>query len=158
MKAIHWVAALLLSTVVTTVRAENEMKAFPPADPGMVRFVLHLPKEDDETTLKLELIVGKTVKTDGVNRHFFGGKIEEQTIEGWGFTRYFVSKLGPMAGTLMAVDPDKPQVARFVSLGREPFIIRYNSRIPVVLYLPEGVEARHRIWRADQKTNEMEKG
>jgi ecotin len=158
MNVFNLAIALLFCTTVATARAENEMKAFPPAEPGMVRYVLQLPKEEDETVLKVQLIVGKTVKTDGVNRHFFGGKIEEEIIEGWGFPRYVVSKLGPMAGTLMAIDPEKPQVARFISLGGDPFIIRYNSRLPVVLYLPEGVEARYRIWRADSKTNEMQKG
>lgn len=158
MKAFYLAATLLLFTATSTANAGNEMKAFPPAESGMVRYVLQLPKEEDETVLKVQLIVGKTVKTDGVNRHFFAGSIKEETIEGWGFPRYVMSKLGPMAGTLMAVDPDKPHVARFVSLGGEPFIIRYNSRLPIVLYLPEDVEARYRIWRADAKTSEMQKG
>ena len=125
------------------------MKAFPPADPGMVRYVLQLPKQADESAFKVELIVGKTVQVDAGNRYFFGGKIEEVTIEGWGFPRYVVSKLGPMAGTLMAVDPNAPKVSRFVALGGEPYLIRYNSQLPIVVYAPEGVEARYRIWNAE---------
>ena len=78
------------------------MKAFPPAKEGMVRYLLQLPKQDDESAFKVQLIVGKTVQVDERNRYFFGGKIEEETIKGWGFPRYNVSKLGPMAGTLMA--------------------------------------------------------
>jgi hypothetical protein len=42
----------------------------------------------------------------------------------------------------MAVDPDAPKVARFISLGGEPYIIRYNSRLPVVVYVPEDAEVR----------------
>lgn len=124
----------------------------------MVRYVLQLPKQEDETTLKVQLIVGKNVETDDVNRHFFGGKIEEETIKGWGFTRYVVNKLGPLSGTLMAVDPDAPKTAQFISLAGDPFLIRYNSRMPIVLYLPAGTEARYRIWRADPTTNEMNQG
>ena len=84
------------------------MRAFPPADEGMVRYVLHLPKQDDESTFKMELIVGKTVRIDKSNKYFFNGKIEKEVIKGWGFTRYIVSKLGPMAGTLMAINPNEP--------------------------------------------------
>jgi ecotin len=103
-------------------------------------------------------MVGKTVEVDEHNRYFFGGMIEEQTIEGWGFTAYRVGELGPMGGTLMAVDPAAPKVARFVMLGGDPFLVRYNSRLPLVVYVPDGVEVRYRIWAAAQKTRTMEKG
>ena len=134
------------------------MKAFPPAEEGMVRFVLQLPKQDDESVFKVELIVGKTVQVDEKNRYFFAGKIENETIKGWGYTRYYVSKLGPMAGTLMAIDPDAPMVARFITLGGEPYIIRYNSRLPIVVYVPDGAEVRYRIWTTGAEFKSMEKG
>ena len=134
------------------------MQAFPPAEAGMVRHVLQLPKQDDEFAFKVELIVGKTVQLDEGNRYFFGGKIEEETITGWGFPRYNVSQLGPLAGTLMAIDPNTPKVSRFITLGGEPYLIRYNSRLPIVVYAPAGVEVRYRIWRAGSETKTIEKG
>jgi ecotin len=124
----------------------------------MARYVLRLPKEEDESAFKVELIVGKTVRVDEENRYFFGGEIEKETIRGWGFPRYIVTKLGPMAGTLMAVDPDAPKVDRFVALGGEPYLVRYNSRLPVVVYVPEGVEVRYRLWRAEPEARAVEKG
>jgi ecotin len=134
------------------------MKAFPPAEKGMVRHVLQLPKQEDEAAYKVELIAGKTVQVDEGNRYFFAGKIEEETIQGWGFPRYNVSQLGPMAGTLMAVDPNAPKVNRFITLGGEPYLIRYNSRLPIVVYAPEGVEVRYRVWSAAPQAKVMEKG
>ena len=86
----------------------------------------------------MELIVGKTVLIDKKNQYFFGGQIQKETIEGWGFPRYIVSELGPMAGTLMAIDPNAPKINRFIPLGGEPYLIRYNSRLPIVVYTPEG--------------------
>lgn len=154
-----WATVVLLFLLaVPAGLATDNMKAFPPAGEGMVRHVLQLPQQADESGLKVELIVGKTVETDAGNRYFFAGRIEEETIKGWGFPRYMVSKLGPMAGTLMAVDPNAPKVTRFITLGGAPYIIRYNSRLPVVVYLPEGVEVRYRIWTAGAEVKAIEKG
>ncbi|HBJ38992.1 MAG TPA: proteinase inhibitor I4 serpin [Planctomycetaceae bacterium] len=136
---------------------QDNMKAFPPAGDGMARFVLDLVEQDDESLFKVELIVGKTLELDEANRYFFAGSLKEETIEGWGFPKYVLKEIGPMAGTLIAVDPTLPKVKRFIALGGDPFLIRYNSRLPVVVYVPEGVEVRYRIWRADPKAKEMEK-
>ncbi|MSU37130.1 MAG: proteinase inhibitor I4 serpin [Pedosphaera sp.] len=124
----------------------------------MVRHVLQLPKQDDESAFKVELIVGKTVQVDAGNRYFFSGNIEVETIEGWGFPRYNVTKLGPMAGTRMAIDADAPKVNRFVTLGGEPLLIRHNSLLPIVVYAPEGVEVRYRMWRAGPDAKMIEAG
>jgi ecotin len=51
----------------------------------------------------------------------------------------------------MAVDPNAQKIERFITLGGEPDLLRYNSRLPLVVYLPEGVEVRYRIWRADKR-------
>ncbi len=149
---------LLFLFAVLPGQAADNMQAFPSAEDGMVRYVLQLPRQDDESAFRVELIVGKTVQVDEQNRYFFGGKIEEETINGWGFTRYKVSKLGPMAGTLMAIDPNAPKVARFITLGGDPYIIRYNSRSPIAVYVPEGVEVRYRIWTAGAEVTAIEKG
>jgi ecotin len=150
----------LLSFACSGISAQaiDNMKAFPPATEGMVRHVFQPPQQADESAFKVELIVGKTVETDKVNRHFFGGRVEEETIDGWGFPKFVVHKLGAMAGTLMAVDPNEPKVERFITLGGEPFLVRYNSKLPVVVYVPEGVEVRYRIWKAEPEATTMEKG
>lgn len=148
---------LLFLCVVPAGHAADNMKAFPPAEEGMVRYVLKLPGQADESAFKVELIVGRMVEVDEWNRYFFGGKIEMETIKGWGFPLYMVRKLGPMAGTLMAIDPDTPKVDRFIALGVDPYIIRYNSRVPVVVYVPEGAEVRYRIWTAGVEVKAVEK-
>ena len=158
MKTVYSVAVLSFLMALSSVLAADNMKAFPPADQGMVRYVLQLPKQHDEFAFKVELIVGKTVKVDQRNRYFFGGKIEAENIKGWGFTRYVVSQLGPMGGTRMAVDPNEPKVKRFITLHGEPYTIRYNSRLPVVVYAPEGVEVRYRIWSATPEAKPIEEG
>jgi ecotin len=158
MRKVYAITVVLMFIAAIAVYAADDLKAFPPADKGMVRYVLQLPEQKDESAFKVELIVGKTVRVDAANRYFFGGRIETQTIAGWGYTRYTVSELGPMAGTLMSTDPNAPKTDRFIALGGEPYLIRYNSRLPVVVYVPEGAEVRYRIWRADAETPVMDKG
>ena len=133
----------------SAVDIARELKAFPPAGEGMTRFVITLPPQADEDLLKVQLLVGKSVKLDPQNRYFFGGRLETETIQGWGYDRYVLKSLGPMAGTLMAVDPNVPKVDRFITLGGEPQLLRYNSRLPLVIYVPNGVEVRYRIWRGE---------
>ena len=132
---------------IASPAAGDDMKAFPPAGEGMARHVINLPPQRDEADRKLELLIGKVLEVDAHNTYFLGGNIEARDIPGWGFTRYVVEKIGPLAGTLMAVDPDAPKVARFIPLGGGPFLIRYNSRLPVVVYVPEGAEVRYRVWQ-----------
>ena len=155
----HLIATLAtFSITIAMTHAADNMKAFPPAREGMVRYVLPLAPEKDEDSLKVELVVGKMVKVDAANHYFFGGAMEAVTIEGWGFEYHILRKLGPMAGTLMAVDPDAPKVERFVAAGGEPQLLRYNSRLPLVIYVPEGVEVRYRIWRAGADLKKADKG
>ena len=157
-RAVVCITIALVFRATLSVCASDNMKAFPPAEEGMVRHVLQLPEQQDESAFKVELIVGKTVLVDTGNRYFFGGTIEAQTISGWGFTRYMVRELGPMAGTLMVVDPNAPKAKRFIALGGEPYLIRYNSRLPVVVYVPKDAEVRYRIWRAELEMKSMDEG
>ena len=134
------------------VQSEENLKAFPPAEAGSERYVLQLPEVADESLIKVELIVGKKVTVDSDNRYFYGGALKTVNIPGWGFDRYVLDNLGPLAGTRIGVDPNEPKSERFVSLGGDPFLIRYNSKLPVVVYVPSGAEVRYRLWRttADQ--------
>ena len=83
---------------------------------------------------------------------------KQKRIKGWGFTRYVVKDLGTIAGTRMAVPSNTPEAARFITLGGEPYFIRYNSQLPIVVYTPEGAEVRYRIWSPMGKTEAIPQG
>jgi ecotin len=159
MKSICWSLALVMIATMAFAGDEGSHweKAYPPAEKGMVRHVLHLPTLKDELAVKVELIAGKTILTDGANQYFFGGRIVEQTVEGWGYPRYNVT-IGQLGSTLMAPPPNAPKVNRFAAIGGEPMIIRYNSKLPVVVYAPEGVDVRYRIWKADPEAKPIDIG
>jgi hypothetical protein len=62
------ITVLAFISAILSVEGANNMKAFSPAEKGMVRHVLQLPKQDDESAFKLELIVGKTVQHEHPHR------------------------------------------------------------------------------------------
>jgi ecotin len=82
MKKLFSIATLFLIFLGLRAHAGDNMKAFPPPEKGMVRYVLQLPKQDDESAFRVELIVGKTVLLDEHNRYSFGGKIQQETRAG----------------------------------------------------------------------------
>ena len=49
--------------------------------------------------------------------------------------------------TMMAC-PDNTTVEAFVPVRGEGTFLRYNSKLPVVVFVPEGFELRWRIWQA----------
>ena len=129
----------------------HPLTAFPAAKEGQVRHVITVPKMEAEESHQVELIVGKTVQTDGVNRTFFGGQMDEVELKGWGYSYYEVKKLGPMASTMIHIPPGSKPVESFVRMNHNVPLLRYNSRMPIVVYLPEGVELRYRIWQAGKE-------
>ncbi len=144
---------LLFFLCVAFVNGQPDpLKAFPEAKEGCQRFVIDVPESEDEYALKVELVLGKTVATDGLNRHFFGGKVEEVELKGWGYSYYEMKQLGPMAGTRMGVLPNAKLVDTFVRVNHDLPLLRYNSRMPIVVYVPAGVEVRYRIWKASEET------
>lgn len=128
---------------------ENLEKAYPQPDAGKVRHVILLPEvgEEEAEGLKVEIVAGRTIDTDGVNRVRFGGEFREQDIPGWGFPFFEVDALGAPLSTRIAPAPGTPAEKRFVAGPR--LLVRYNSRLPIVVYTPAGVEVRSRVWRAD---------
>jgi ecotin len=127
---------------------KNLEAAYPPAAAGKTRQVVLLPHKDrdEEQDFKVELIVGKTIETDGVNRYHFGGEIQERDIPGWGYSYYdAMGRFDVPAATRIAGTGEK--VVRFVAGPR--LVVPYNSRLPLVVMVPEGCELRWRIWRAE---------
>ena len=117
--------------------------------------VLPDKKRGEEDAFKVELNPGKKTLTDGVNQMRLGMTIEPRPLKGWGYTYYEVTGRDLAMNTLMAAPPGTRQVEKFVS--GTPLLIRYNSRLPVVVYAPKGYEIRYRIWQAPEKWEEAKK-
>jgi ecotin len=140
---------LLFSTHIFA--ASFGMKPYPPAEEGYKRMVIHLQPLTDEDSNKLELIIGKTIKVD-CNRHWFGGQLIEKVAEGWGFPYFILKSVKGPASTLMACPPDQKEQEAFVQVRSNEGLLRYNSKLPVVVYVPNDFEVHYRIWTAREES------
>jgi ecotin len=156
------VSILLLGLTLTQGTASGaehpELKAFPAAAPGMERLVIVLPRKErgEEDAFSVELFVGRMMPTDGVNRARLASRIAPRTLMGWGYTYYEVTGPSQVMTTLMAPPPGTAMVERLVTGA--PLQVPYNSRLPIVIYAPEGYQIHYRIWQASKVMHQAEKG
>lgn len=139
-----------LSPIACAGNASDDLKPYPAAEDGFDRMVFRVPAVKDESTLKVEIIVGKILSVD-CNRTSFGGSLEPRVADGWGYSYFVLPEVrGPMS-TRMACPPDSQNEDRFVQVIGDGYLHRYNSKLPMVVYVPEGFEVRYRIWAAQDE-------
>ncbi len=125
--------------------AKLEIEMFPKAKEGFKQVYIQLPVAKNENDLKVEFFVGAEKMLD-CNRHFMMGEVKTQDLQGWGYTYYDVESKGEVGGTLMGC-PDQKLTKQFVDL--KPETVRYNSKLPLVFYIPKDMEVRYRVLRPD---------
>lgn len=127
----------------------EDIKMFPAAQPGQTRVVIALPAEQVESDIRVELIIGKTMQVD-CNQHWFAGSLKQETVQGWGYSYYRLADPKGPASTLMAC-PGRPNQDDFVRVRGDGYLLSYNSRLPIVVYVPKGFDVRYRLWRASNE-------
>lgn len=152
-KVNHLLKLFLLISLIGISTAANssgqaQLHAFPDAESGMQRFVIFLDDKsaEEETHFMVQLLAGKDMLTDGVNKIRLGSKITPQPLKGWGYTYYEVDDTSATLSTLMATPDGATKVSQFVTTA--PLNIRYNSRLPIVIYAPLDYQIQYRIWEA----------
>jgi len=144
---------LLLSTPIFA--DSYGMKPYPPAEEGYKRMVIHLQALTDEDANRLEIIIGKTIKVD-CNRQWFIGHLSEEIVKGWGFPYFILKSVKGPASTLMACPPDQKEQEAFVQVQTDKDLLRYNSKLPVVVYVPNDFDVHYRIWTAKEESGVAE--
>lgn len=136
----------VISACVSVMSQNDDLNPWPAAGPGETRYVIRLPALDDESAHGVEIFIGRELEID-CNRHWFGGKFERQVVSGWGYPMYRLTDVAGPASTMMAC-PEEEKQTTFVAVNLEDSSLRYNSKLPIVVYVPEGFVVRYRIWSA----------
>lgn len=147
------VAAMSLSACAQATDSLDKVAPYPEAKKDQVRHVIELDKKDNESNYQVELIIGKTLKVD-CNHQWFGAEVDEKDLQGWGYSYYVVSDLqGPMSTLMGCADNTKKDAFVQANMGSDAFV-RYNSKLPIVVYAPKGVDVKYRIWAAEDKVQD----
>ncbi|WP_410209801.1 serine protease inhibitor ecotin [Aquirhabdus sp.] len=136
--------ATTINTSSINPESLKNLAPFPKAQEGFQRYVIHVPATGNDDNYQVELIAGKTAKVD-CNRHGLNGNIAEKDLSGWGYTYYEFTTQGQMVSTMMAC-PHQPETEKFVTGATK--LVRYNSRLPIVVFVPNGYELKYRLWKA----------
>lgn len=140
----------LFAGVMGFALAGEDLHPWPEAGAGEVRWVFEVPALEREQDFKVEIMVGKELEVD-CNKRMIGGNLARETIQGWGYPLYRISQIGPAASTLMACPENEPLQIQFVAVQGDGFFQRYNSRLPYVVYVPEGYAVKYRVWVAGEE-------
>ena len=149
--------AIIITTLTTMLLASNaiaqkqqkkfeklDISMYPKTMQGYKQIVIQLPIEKNEENLKIELFIGIEKMVD-CNNHTLEGKSTEKNIDGGAYNYFMVESTGVSLSTKMAcLDPP---TRKFVTMP--PILSSYNSKLPIVIYVPQNIEVKYRIWRAD---------
>ena len=158
-------AALSLSSLAALPGAaipRLDLTGYPEPAPGLKRWVIQssglLPKSADPLISahpldwRIQLIVGQTVTLDCNTKRLSGTGMTMRMLPKASGKALFEVK-GPVAviSTKMACPDDQPTRTSFLSLGKQPYLVPYNASWPIVVDLPENVQLRWRVWKAETR-------
>lgn len=150
------ILAIFLLLAGPSLYAEDEKKdnihMFPQSQEGFVRYVIEVPKTENDQDHKVELLIGKNMMVD-CNHHSFEAEIKSVTLKGWGYGYLEVGDIRSGPTTMMFCPGPKKEM--FISIRDE--LRRYNSRSPIVVYVQDGYEVRYRVWSAEKIVSEAKK-
>lgn len=127
------------------------IKMFPAPKHGFTQQTLHFTQVENEDLYRIEVQVGKYKNVD-CNRHFLSGTLSETALDGWGYKYWQSTEIGEGGSTRMMCPPGS-ETNQFVAIS-DTVTIHYNSQLPAVFYVPEGINIRYKVWT--QTTDFME--
>lgn len=129
-------------------KQNSPLDAYPSTVDGLQRHVIELAAVSHEDERQVEVIIGEKQQVD-CNHTSLLGSFSTHTVEGWGYDYYKVEIKPGRISTKMACLHQASQI-KFVSLplSTAQRFIRYNSKLPIVVYAPKGIDVNYRIWQA----------
>ncbi len=137
----------LWSTRFSPYKEIDVLKSFPAAKEDYKRNVINLPQRNNEDKLKIEIYAGILQEVD-CNGYMMLGSIDSKNLEGYGYTYYDVTTEERIMGTMKGC-PDSKKTLKYISL--QPIIVPYNSKLPLVIYAPENVQIRYKVYTSNNE-------
>lgn len=120
----------------------HDLYMYPSATDSLVRHIITLPPQMNEEDYKIEIYAGRVIEID-CNSHGFIGIFTEKDVEGWGYPYFEFNTNGQIWSTLIGC-PESSLHDEFVH--GESKLVRYNSRLPLVVYTPPTYTVRYKLW------------
>lgn len=120
----------------------HDISMYPEAKSGLERVVINLPELKEEGNYEIELIVGKWAEVD-CNHHSLMGELKVETVDGWGYNYFNFETDGNMISTRMAC-PEQELENKLINA--QSVKTRYNSKLPIVVFVPEGYTVSYNLW------------
>ncbi|MBU2898328.1 ecotin family protein [Vibrio hepatarius] len=122
---------------------QKNIQMYKEAPSGFMRHIVTLSPLVNEYDAKIELMFKKPTMADCNVKGWFG-ELTEETVKGWGYRTYTLDDKLPMASTMMFCN-EEPELKMLYSQTQG--LMRYNSRLPIVVYTPSEVEMDVRVWQ-----------
>jgi serine protease inhibitor ecotin len=131
------------STPVIARNIEPDLKTFPVANADETRWVIQLPKLENESSHKVELTFVKVVETD-CNKWTLTADLEEKTIESLGYVYYkLFSKAVPLTRVLCPSN-NRRHVTN-ISVVKSIKTLPYSSSLPLVIYTEKSLGVNYQV-------------
>ncbi|HLS37444.1 MAG TPA: ecotin family protein, partial [Sphingobacterium bovisgrunnientis] len=88
-------------------------------------------------------------EVDGCNYFNLQGTLETKDLQGWGYNYYVFKTNGQVTSTMIGC-PDAAKRNLFVTA--QPEMVRYNGKLPIIIYVPEDYQVQFIIYKAEEET------
>jgi len=121
---------------------------FPKAEKKQKKVVIEVPYSSTDSDKKIEIFVGKEMETDQCNQYSLPGSFLKKDLKGWGYSYLVFNSNGNAVSTMKAC-VDSGIKTQFVY--GQGYLVDYNGRTPIVVYIPEGFSVKYKIYKADSE-------
>lgn len=120
---------------------------YPLAKQGQKQVFVSLEPIKDESKYIVSFSFGKELSLDCNHYFLASASLKRHSLAGWGYDYYELDAKGDLlAGTKMAC-PNQPYSQKFVRYNIADLILRYNSKLPFVFYVPNDVSVKFEIYK-----------
>lgn len=145
------VSISFLWLITSSIYAQDLSSIAPYPDPkeNEVRNVIWLKKFRNEENYKIEIISFKKGVRD-CNQTSYQTTLSRNTLEGWGYSYFTINNLdeiNPVSTMLPCASPEIYLADIPVALTGSESMLRYNSKLPLVIYAPKDIQVKVKIWK-----------